>query len=236
MSDYWSDTYEEIANLLTDTFMFEGGATSDLVKFTINRAAQQLWQLRYWDYLLTTSSLSLDSNNQVSLPSDFGRVYQVYADPDSDGRPDYYFFRNSRDRQYRYTVESTFDKSTGQAWTMTFAKAPQYSPILKYQKVLEKFTGSGTEYSYFPAQLVILRAKLNHAVDNGLTGGPEYQETRNEYNEFLKEYMAAHQYQNNEMVLEQNDINGREVVNEEYNLDGAIYAERGVYDNDVDLG
>jgi hypothetical protein len=234
MPALWHDDYTSIYNLVSDFIDFEGGNVSNLALDTINRAVQNLVNRRNWDFLVKDAALTI-TNKTGSLPSDLGKIIQVYHDSDGDGMPDWYYYRNSKRDDHRYTVDYGFAKATGYAPTITFADGPQSTPRIKYQVYVDKFTGTGTEYSAFPANVVIAETMMLHAAEKGWNDG-EYALLKDSWAKTIRDFEQAHQYQNNEPRQEVTDDNGDMVTQDDFGLDGDYDRGQGRYENSYDLG
>lgn len=167
---YWTATYSEIQPRLTDWLVITGGgAVSNIELDLLNRAQEWLWQYRPWEALQATAALTV-SSRVATLPADYGRLLQVYADLDGDGRPDWYFENKSDDPARHFTLVTTFAKATGRTFAIHFTGQQQYNPYARYVKTLEAFTGTGTEYSFFPADILLRCAQKLHLEDKGDRG------------------------------------------------------------------
>lgn len=239
MANYWSDTYGDIQPVVKDFLDNEGGEVSDLALSTINRAVHRIWQRRFWTYLTARASLSLDSNDQASVPSDYGRVHSVYYDSDSDGNPDFFFYFNSERTDRRIIWVNTFTLAAGHTRKIEFAKTPSYTPVIRYQKALEKFTGAAAEYSYFPASLVIIESQVLHATENGWADKGELTALMAARDRELRDYEQAHQFLNEPARFEAKDDRGMPFEIEEYSIEGGYEQNpgaTGIHDNDYDYG
>lgn len=230
----WGDTYDTVKNRFTDWVLGESdsigaGDEDSLTLDTINRAQDELWRYRRWDDLIASSELTLDSNRDASLPSDFGSVMRVYHDSDSDGRPDFDYYENS-DHATGYTIRSNFTKAAGHSWTMHFYRSPAHTPVLLYQKKIDDFVGTGTEYSFFPAELLLRKAQMLFNGDNG----DEDVGIEKAYLTALRDYEQKHYQQNLNQKFVQNDIRGVALNLESYALSGDSDAFSNTFDNSRD--
>lgn len=216
---YHSDLFSEIKNRLTDWLESTGGAVTALEKDLLNRAQRSLWNNAPWDYLVKTQALAL-TNKAATLPADFGKVLSVWHDSDGDGRPDFYYYNSSRYADNGYYIRDAFAKATGHAWTITFFAAPSNTPYLEYQATLANFADSGTEYSFFPGDLLLLKAQEIHITEMGLVGS-EYQAIKTRLEEELRDYKQAHQWINHDPRVVQNDWHGDPIEVPNYALDGS---------------
>lgn len=235
MANFRNRKYSEFSPILTDWLREEGGTVEDLTLSLINRAQDELWMYRAWDYLCKYQSLTLSSLT-ATLPSDFGgRICRIYCDTNSDNKPDRYYHKDGP-VDSGYKIVDTFATATGHSVAITFFSTPPSTPVMVYPAILSDFAGTGTEYTYFPADLLIATAQKIHIEEADLVGN-EYQAILNRQAQLLRDYEQSHQYQNVELVMRQLDESGLEIENESYDLEsGADTRFSEVYDNDYDLG
>ncbi|CAK0764434.1 conserved hypothetical protein [Gammaproteobacteria bacterium] len=214
-----TDTYAQIKARLTDWLESTGGAVTSIELDLLNRAQKSLWQYRPWDYLVKKQALTL-ANKSANLPSDCGQILDVYHDSDGDGRPDYHYYNESRFSDNGYTIANAFTMQSGHALSIAFFSNPTNTPVLKYQKTLSDFTGTGTEYSYFPGDLLLLKAQEIHITESGLVG-PEYNAITKRLSDELRDYEQAHQDLNQDTRVVQNDVLGDPIDMPGYSLDGS---------------
>ena len=157
------------------------------------------------------------TDNAYTLPSDFGRVVDVWGDLDGSGVPSYWYYE-ADDQSRGYKLVDSFDKSTGHSWVMSF-HYPQSSTVnMRYQKILEDFTGEGTEYSYFPANLLLLEIQRLNTQEKGNT--KEWQMFEAAYEKALKRYSNANQWVNCDTTPRVNDRYGNRITTQNYSLSG----------------
>ncbi len=217
---YVNETYANISNRFKDWLTDQsntGNNVANITKDTLNRAQSKLWLYRAWDDLLKEQDLTLTSNS-VALPADFGRVVKVFSDSDNDGKPDTYFYSNgSQDRGYY--IRDTFTKAGGHVWTIYFYQSPSSTATLLYVVRLTDFEDSGTEYSFFPGDLVLRQAQLLHLEDSQLTDGNNYTAIKNDFDALMRDYEQAHQFVNEDGSPQTLDTEGQEIITEQYSLD-----------------
>lgn len=185
-----------------------------------NRAQKNIWMLREWQRLFKDTLLTL-TNSATTLPADFGRVVSVGSDLAGTGKYDYHYMREG-DYGTGYKITGTFDKATGTVLTMTF-----FTPYdtgtgiyLRYIPIIPDFTGSGTEYTYFPANLIILQAQCIRTLEKGDV--KEHQSLKIMFDEALTNYCNLVQNNNAFQALSNIvDRNGQTVGLETYRLDGS---------------
>ena len=232
---YINDTYANIKNRLLDWLQVDdtGGNVSSVSLDLINRAQAWLWGYRAWAYFITTSSLTL-TNKAVALPADFGRIVRVWHDSDSDGKPDF-FYHHKGDVARGYELRDAFLKASGHAWTITFYSNPTYTPKLEYMKLLPDFAGSGTEYSYFPGELILRTAQMLHYGDAEMVGN-EYSIVKDLQAQALRDYEQSHQYVNEDSIMPINDDQGQRVEIDSFAMDGSTDGYTNNYDPSYDRG
>ena len=234
----YTETYTEVSNRFKE-WMTDRDNTGDYVTNIsldyINRARQVLSEKTFWDDLMKHSDLTVASRI-ATFPSDYGRTYGMYHDADGDDKADWHYYKDGKyDKGYK--LIRNYDKTTGSTFTATFYRAPDYTPILLYQVSLANFVGSGTEYLFFPAELLLKQAQILYKEDADDLGG-DYDRIINSFKQLLMEHKAGHQFSNPDYVMEQNDATGNLVQNEDYSLDGGGdgYNNTNNNDNSYDLG
>lgn len=214
------DTYTQIAARLNDWLECSGGSVSNLALDLLNRAQRNLQQYLPWDYLVKRSALTV-TNKRANLPSDCGQILDIYHDSDGDGRPDYHYFQNGAYSDNGFVVENSFTVSSGHSLAIAFYSAPTNTPYIAYQATLADFAGTGTEYSYFPGDLLLIEAMYIHITEMGQVG-PEYQSIVARREELLRDYRQAHQGSAQDQRMVQNDIIGDPIEQSGYAMDGSI--------------
>ncbi len=167
--------------------------------------------------MIKTATLTL-SGTEANLPSDCVRIINIFYDSNGDGHPDGYYFRdNGPDGGYEIT--DTFSKATGHSRVINFFSALSQTPKITYQYALSDFEDSGTEYSFFPGELLLKAAQRLHIVETGLVG-IEMQAIISECDKLLRDYTQSHQNLNNQMRISINDDFGNEIQTSGVNLSG----------------
>lgn len=236
MSNYRNRPYSEFSPILTDWLREEGGAVTDLTLSLLNRAQDWLYQYRAWDELIKYLQLTLSATNTITLPATYGGILlAVFCDTNGDGKSDKYYYKDAPvDCGYR--LENTFAKATGHSTLLRFFSTPPENPYIKYPVLLDDFTGASTEYSFFPADLLIATAQMIHIQEADLVGN-EYQAVVDKQAVLLRDYELSHQHQNIEMNMRQTDESGNEIENDSYDLDGgrdSRYVDD--FENSYDMG
>lgn len=170
---YWTAKYSEIEPRLKDFLKVgDSGNVSNVALDLLNRAQDYLWQYKAWGYLQKVASVTM-TNNTGSMPSGFGRLLSVYLDSNGDGLAEVQYYENHSDITRTYSMAATFASATGYTWTITMPNAPSTIKI-RYMPEIAAFAGTGTEYSVFPAQLLLLTAMKIHLQEIG-SDGNDYQ-------------------------------------------------------------
>lgn len=234
----YSDLFADIKNALLDWMDDQdntGGNVSDTALLLLNRAQDSLERQYAWDMLVKDATLTLGGadGRTANLPTDYGEMIAVYTDTNSDGKPDFFYYRDSSDVSNSYKVRFTFSKATGFAGTVQFQSDPQNTPNIRYKVKLDDFTGTGNEYSFFPFDLLLLEAQYIHIVESGLVG-PDYSAIDKRRKEILRDFRQEHQYKNNDMRCVQNDMRGYPIYNGGYSMTGEVTPPRDGFSNDYD--
>jgi hypothetical protein len=233
-----SDLYSDIKNALLDWMDDQdntGGNVSDTAFSLINRAQSNLERYCLWDGLVKDAALTLGGSDgrTANLPSDFAEMVSVFNDSNGDGKPDFYYYRDSTDVSNGYEIRNTFAKATGHALAVQFYSTPQNTIYVRYKIKLPVFTGTGTEYSFFPFDLILLEAQYIHIVESGLVG-PDYSAIVTRRKEMLRDYRQEHQFKNIDMRCVQNDSRGYPIYNGGFSMTGEIEPPRDGFSNDYD--
>lgn len=224
MGNWGSETYsEDIAPPLKDWLnnRVSGINVSDVCLSLVNRAQKNIWHLREWQRLYKDATLTI-TNNAASLPADFGREIYIGSDLSGSGKEDYIFKREG-EIGIGYKITGSFSKSSGQTLTITFYEPYETGTSIKlrYVPYLEDFTGSGTEYSYFPANLIILQAQVIRTMEKG--DSAELPTLLNLFDRALIDYSNLVQNNNSYHLLSDvRDRWGYPIQSQRYTLDGQI--------------
>ena len=191
----------------------KGLNTPNLTLRYCNRAQQWIERYDLWDDLIKTETLTLTNGSlEVALPSDLDRVLYIGSDTDNDGDVDIYYFKDENGPT-GYQYRSTFDKNTGvRTKTITFHEAPPSPLKVKYVTAIEELTGEGTEYLFFPKQLVLRRAQTMRIEEKGVRGNSEYVILKQDFERELKMYQENHQYVNQTYDMQPKDAFGNDII------------------------
>jgi len=216
---YFGDTYTtnikpQLQDWLTNTDASKN--VSDLPLDLANRAQKNLWAKKAWSNLIVRVSLSL-TNASYTFPADFGRIVDMWADLAGQGVATYWFYE-ADNYEKGYRLDAGFTKAAGYSRSITFHYAQQSSAYMRYQKVLSNFTGEGTEYSYFPANLVLLEAQRINALEKG--NMKEFSALSTSFNEVFQDFSNTTQWVNYDPSPRLNDRLGNEIYTENYSLSG----------------
>ena len=150
--------------LNTNSVSVENG---NLVLDLINRGQERLEMESDWEQLYKTSTLPIMPDRTALLPIDCEKVIRVYFDPIGLGKALGYYTKDG-DLIYGYQRIDVYAKATGmsQEQLKFFFTQPFYPTLLLYKTGLPRFTGTGTEYSFFPEQLLLRAAQLEHLEEN----------------------------------------------------------------------
>lgn len=234
---YLSDLYSTLANRLSDWMTDAkdtGGNVTSRVLDLINRAQDRLWFERKWSGLVKRAALTLSSGRTYTLPSDCGIILRVYHDTDSDGRPDWDYYEDSPDTARGYYVNASFAKATGWTRTITFLASPTHSPYVKYYAKLADFAGTGTEYLFFPANLMLATAQLIHLEEGGLSADDAYKALSGYWQREIVNYAQLTQYENPEQRMIGLDDEGTQIENDRYSLSEGQDSEPTPFDPSYD--
>ncbi len=232
----YAETFEQVADRFKEWLVdrdLEGDYVENIALDYINRANQNLWGRAFWDDLMVHAALTL-SNKQATFPADYGRTYCVYHDQDSDGKPDFFYCKDGRYGQ-GYRLTRTYSPAAGSSFTAKFFATPSYTPYLLYQKRLDDFTGTGTEYIFWPAELLLKEAQCVCKEDDDDLDA-SYDKLSLRRNQLLEDLKTYHQFANTDFRMEQNDAAGTPVSNEDFNLADGGSGEPNLYDNSRDDG
>lgn len=214
------DTYAQISARLDDWLESQGGSVTNLTLDLLNRAQQSLSQYLPWEYLRKRTTLTV-SNKTAALPADLDRINSVYHDSDGDGRPDFFYYNQSTFADNGYKITDSFTAASGHSLALSFYAAPTNTPYIDYQAAIANFAGTGTEYSFFPGDMLLLEAQYIHTVEMGLVGN-EYTTIVTRREEQLRDYRQAHHNIDHDQRMVQNDWHGEPTQSSQYTMDGAI--------------
>lgn len=166
----WKDKISKIVELINAQSVYNTSRTttpSNLGLEVYNQAQDHILMHTLWRDLMVVTQLDIDSNNQITMPSDFGRCISVYTDSSNVGKPDWYYYLDHPDISKRYTETVDWDSDTGvRTFKFTFPSSSgiSSSPYVVYQKVLDDATQAeideDTKYSFFPKGIMLVAAKL----------------------------------------------------------------------------
>lgn len=221
---YLNETIESVSNRFK-VWMPCSNVTDDIADLTIdylNRARQwlesQKWSL---DQLKTVVSITLNDSNQYDCPANLKTILEVYSDSTISGFPDIQFYEDHNDVAQRYTKLFVHDTATGGYWTLTFPGTSPYlsSLKMKYARFLDDYTGEGTEYSFFPGELLLRTGQKLFNEDSRLDD-EQAQIIARSHAEMLFNYEKSIERNNQIPDLTPKDSFGRPIHIQGYALDG----------------
>jgi hypothetical protein len=231
----FDDTLEEYANRL-ELWLGSANVGSKITNLRLhylNRALEQLQIHRPWEDQIAETSLTV-TNKQATLPSDMLRILAVGYDNNSDKKAEYYYYSQA-EASKGYTIIDSFTKAAGHSKVLhLYEGAPFEINLLRYQKRLEKYTDTGTEYLFFPGELLLKTAQLIAVEERG-PGSKEYTSIHNSQKLLLREYEQAFQYQNQGFNRSIMGIDGRIIKLDNITLSGSDVREVPKFDNGTDL-
>ena len=234
-----SDLFSNIKNSFLDWMDDQdntGGNVSDTALTTINRAQDNLERYDCWDGLVKDANLTLGGTDgrTANLPTDFsGEMIDVYIDTNNDGKADFHYYKDSTDVSNGYKIRYGFTLATGHVVTIKFLSTPQNTPVMLYKIKLAAFTGTGTEYSFFPFDLLLTEAQYIHVTESGIVGN-DLQAIDKRRRELLRDFRQERQYKNHDMRSVQNDSRGYPIFNGGYSMIGESSPVRDGFTNDYD--
>jgi hypothetical protein len=161
----WQDTISDILALINAGSVYNTARSTtptNLGLSVLNQAKDWLCTYKPWRDLRTTVQLPLDADRKITLPADYGKMIMVYTDPSGIGKPMYWYTLNDNDVARRYTEECTYDAATGHTRKIAFPPTvyvPE-NPYICYSRVVADYTGTGTEISFFPKNIMLIVAKM----------------------------------------------------------------------------
>lgn len=220
MSLFKSTYRGDIKPLLSDwiTNSATGRNVASLPLLYSNRAQDSLWIKKPWSNLVVRSEITL-TDGSFTLPSDFGRLIDMYANLTGQGVPDYWFY-DGDNYENGYRIDAGFDKVSGYNRSLTFHYPQPANVYMRYQKILEDFTDTGdnAEYSFFPANLILLEAQKMNSQDKG--NDKEYKVFKDSFSVMFKDFCNATQWVNYDPGPYLKDRYGHEVITDNYSLSG----------------
>jgi hypothetical protein len=230
---FWTAKVSDVKPQITDWLKQRGGSVSDLPLNLINRGRERIWGYRPWDFLCTAYALTV-SNKSATLPADIGRILSVYHDSDSDGKPDWFYFRNDTRVDHRYSIATTVSLTAAPSHVMSWPTAPNSTPYVYYQKAIDDVS-LDTHYLVFPRELVIRAAQLSHIIEKNLRGN-EMEGIQRDFDRLMIDFEQVCQHNNNAMNLVMNDAAGDPICTEQYTMEGAVGNYTSPHDNSYDYG
>lgn len=203
--------------LNTTSMSVENG---DLVLDLINRGQERLEMECDWEPLYKTATLPITFDRIAILPNDCEKIIKIYFDPIGLGKALGYYTKDG-DLIYGYKRIDEFKKDSGMSpeELQFFFTQPYYPTLLLYLTGLERFTGHGEEHTFFPEQLLLRAAQLEHLEEN--TANPsDYQTISRSYAEKLFNFKKRVVGTNTDYRNTIKDWSGNQVQIQAYSPDG----------------
>lgn len=236
---YRSDTYATVANDFKEWLRIGnvGENITDLALRFLNRAQVALNIHKPWKGITKRyQSLSLTSGSGT-YPVDCAKIVRCYEDTNGDKLPDKFYFERTTRTDDGYIIRPTFTKAAGWSATIDFYSTPSNTIYLDYIQILTDFAGSGTEYSFFPAEMLLKKAQILFLEEDGRINTDEYKMLLSSLTSDLIDF-SQNNIENLDMRMEIKDSVGRNVSIEGYNLaDGPSEnsSSSSRYEPDVDV-
>ncbi|MBN1294365.1 MAG: hypothetical protein JXB48_21190 [Candidatus Latescibacteria bacterium] len=219
----FSDLYSDLANTFNEWLENTptgGDYVTNLTVDYANRAQDSLWSDPPNGWSLLTRSTQLTITNLVAtLPSGCGKLINIYSDEDQDKKPNRYYFKDGGVIN-GFKFIPAFAKATGHSTTIQFYQAPVEPVFCDYQVKLDAFSGSGTEYLFFPKNLMFCKMQELRCLDKGML--KEWDAISVEFNRELDRFKSQHQNPVEMPGIVINDFNGNEVFIPKYNLSSGL--------------
>jgi hypothetical protein len=212
---YLNDVYPKLGDFITNART--GQNVADVRLEYTNRALKNLWMKKPWTDCTADYDLVL-TNNSCVLPSNFGRVIWMYANLEGTGAAGYMLW-NSMDYD-GYKIRNAFTKALGHSLTLTFNYVQNSGITMIYQKLLEKLTGEGDEYLFFPASIILLECQKIALREKGDL--KELAAAEEAFNVEFKVFVNARQWVNQGPKSGFNDSYGNPIIMQKYSLDGRV--------------
>jgi len=234
------DKYSDIANRFKECLprSNQGDFVEDFALDFLNRANRSLNAYRPWKLLVKkrqTLTLTDRANVLTTTYPDLARIISVYEDTNADGLPDTYYYEKASSMSRGYCISESYSKDTGWARTLTFYSSPSDTVYIDYIALLPDFTGTETEYSFFPGELLFAKAMILYLEFDGRVGTTEYKLLQNRFIEEERDFTQA-QVENYDIRMEPKDDAGNPVFTDSYSLGGGSESTgTSRYEPDVDL-
>jgi hypothetical protein len=152
---------------------------------------------------------------EYSLPSDCGLPLVIYCDTTMSGKPTFYYNRNGKIMS-GFRFDPNFDKASGFSSTLKFYYTPINTLYIRYQIVLSKLIGTGTEYLPFPGEIMLKLAMKMRSSEKGLL--KEWQAQNADFQDQLESFKEQYQNPVSFVQPELNDGMGNPLIIPESNL------------------
>lgn len=239
----WGNTIADIINCINGQSVYNTARTTipaNLGLSVYNQAQDYLCMHKHWRDLRVDTQLSLDSDNAVTLPDDFGVCEYVYTDPAGIGKPAWFYHPYHSDISKRYTVVTTINSDTGvmsRKYVFPTTGGIAANPHVVYQKKLNDATSAevkaATKFSFFPKTLMLVVAKKMLQDYYGIPANQDPQWINMRVEEELKKWEAYAVNDNAPLDLTPHDQFGEAIYLPGYSLDGSssFYGARSAFSN-----
>lgn len=225
---FYNDLYSEIAARFTN-WLETSNSSDDIADLSLDYLNRALSSLlleapRGWDYLTNDRyelTLGGTSGNECTLPTDCGVVLRIFTEISGNKKPLIYYSKDGNIHSgFRFI--SSFSRTAGFTENkIEFFITPTTTPYLKYQKLVETFTGSGIEYSPFPGDLLLMEAQRIRCREKGLAN--EWKMIAGDYEAYLQKFKSKHQNMSEAMDISINDADGIPVTIPLYSMGTGAY-------------
>lgn len=210
----FSATVNDVKASINDFLNCRAGQVSDLALSLINRARDHIWQYKPWSYLMTSATLTLDSNQETELPYDYGRVYRI-TDSETTFWPVYSFEHTDKTR--RYTFVNNVSIEFGIYQKIKFYNS-QTSLFLRYIQKIEDVS-EDDHFLLFPANLIIRAAEIIHALDEQQKES-KINSLQNAFDLEIRDFQQYYHSDNVQMTLPQRDYYGTNLYLDDITMAG----------------
>ncbi len=226
---YFDTTYaDHVLPILSDwlTNSRIGKAVANLPLSLANRAQESLWAKKAWSFLEVVVDVVPDSDNAYVLPVDVGKIIIV---GEYSGTDLLYEYKEGNSASYGYILNANFTKESGHQRVLTFNSLQGNSIKMTYKKTLPNFIGQGVEYSFFPANLLLLQCQMTNTSEKG--NSKEWQMQSVIFKEAFDDFVKNTLYVNADTRPVLRDRAGNNVVTPNYSLSGNAPTNPSPYSN-----
>jgi hypothetical protein len=161
----WQDKIADILEMVNGQSIYNtslDNMPSNLGLKVVNMAKDWLCMYKPWRDLLVLYQPVFDLATRImTLPANYGQIVEVYTDPSNIGKPVWVYTLRDNDVAKRYDEITTYTAALGFTRQLQWPPTvfiPQ-TPWIRYSRVLDDYTGTGTEFSFFPMGLMLVTCK-----------------------------------------------------------------------------